>query len=341
MSASTSASRGWATHVDELSCPDCGGGLTATGAEEVRDPAITCQRCHKRFPVIRGIPHFATYLQDQAETASSFGFAWKAFWTGSFDKKSIFGLKTAETKRHVLSCFGIDERQLSGAKMLDAGTGSGRIPMALRDARCVIYGVDIHKSLDLVKDAIASESVRICQADLMKLPFEDGSFDFVWSSGVIHHTPNTASAFAALARKVKPGGRMFISVYSIARHHYRVFRHLLPFAPKLPTWATYALASFIAVPLFVGFNGILLLVRTTRGNQPPPYSVMGFSIEDIEHKSYRSILLNLFDQLHPKYQHEHSVEEVAQWFARNGFVDVVPTNVVGMVEMRGVKRSPG
>lgn len=323
--------------AEELACPECGTSFTTRIGNDTT--AISCPSCGRSYPVRNGIPHFAVQLREQAETASSFGFAWKRFWSGSFDRESVFGLRMDETKRYFLDSFGVEESALRGARVLDAGTGSGRIPMCLRDAGCEVYAVDIHESLDVVKQAIGRESVRFYQADLLKLPFPDGFFDYVWSSGVIHHTPDTAQAFASLARKVKPGGRMFISVYGKMRHHYRMMRHLLPFAPKLPVPVTLLLAATLALPLYAGFNGVLLGVRATVARRGPgPYRVLGFEIENVEPKSYRSILLNIFDQLHPKFQHEHSAEEVASWFERNGFRDIVPTNTVGMIEMRGTRR---
>ena len=66
-------------------------------------------------------------------------------------------------------------------------------------------------------------------------PFKNGYFDVVWCSGVLHHTPDPKEAFQSIARKVKTGGRLFVSVYGKDLHHYRVFRHLLPFARRLPS----------------------------------------------------------------------------------------------------------
>jgi SAM-dependent methyltransferase len=324
-------------HLGELVCPECSAELTIDGSRgSVR--RLECGGCKETYPVVDGVPQFARDLDEQAETARSFGFAWKAFWGGFFDKESVFGLKIAETVAYVLSSLGIREHDLKGARILDAGTGSGRIPMVLKDYGCLVYAVDIHDSLGVVSKAIGHASTRFYQADLLKLPFKDGWFDYVWSSGVIMATPDSARAFRSLASKVRPGGTLFVSVYSTALHHYRLFRRFLPFTPHLPPLANYLLAGLIAVPLYAVFNGILAGVRVARRHTPPPYRVLGFDIEDISHKSYRSIVLNLFDQLHPKFQREHSPEEVRQWFESNDFETIVATNVVGMVEMRGVKR---
>jgi SAM-dependent methyltransferase len=182
-----------------------------------------------------------------------------------------------------------------------------------------------------------ASSAYFFQADLMNLPFEDGFFDIAWSSGVIHHTPDAPQAFGAIARKVKPGGRFFVSVYGKDRHHYRLFRRLFPFARHLPVSLIYLMSVVLALPLFFAFNGALFMVRTLHRNENPPYRFLGFMIENLNYKSYGSIALNLFDQLHPPYQSTHTVDEVQQWFKSNGFCETVVTESIGMVGIRGIK----
>ena len=229
---------------------------------------------------------------------------------------------------------------LNGLKILDAGTGSGRITISLQSSKCVVYAVDIHASLRLVADRLIknTDRARFFLADLFALPFKDSFFDVAWSSGVIHHTPDPAMAFASIAKKVRPGGRLFVSVYGKDLHHYRLFRRLLPFTRRLPASATYLVSVLLSGILFIAFNAALFVVRLLQGNRKPPYRFMGFTVENIDYKSYRSILLNLFDQLHPHYQSEHSIDEVQAWFVSNGFHDTVIVESIGMVGIRGTKQ---
>lgn len=52
------------------------------------------------------------------------------------------------------------------------------------------------------------------------LPFDDNSFDVVYSNGVIHHTPNTAQVVDEILRVLRPGGRAIIMVYAEWSLHY-------------------------------------------------------------------------------------------------------------------------
>ena len=51
------------------------------------------------------------------------------------------------------------------------------------------------------------------QADAESLPFPVDVFDFVYSWGVIHHTPDTEQAASEIMRVCKPGGHIFVMVY--------------------------------------------------------------------------------------------------------------------------------
>ena len=323
--------------LNELVCPACNGPLSLR--QGASGDVLSCTACGKQFPVSPSLVSFTSDLREQTATASTFGFEWKAFWKGFFDKGDVFGLNFDDTARYFLSSTGLNREDLPGLKILDAGTGSGRIPMSLRGSNSQVYAVDIHDGLHLVADRF-KESNGACffRADLFSLPFKDGFFDVAWSSGVIHHTPNPARAFASIARKVKPGGRIFVSVYGKDLHHYRLFRKLLPFTRHMPVYITYLISALLAIPLYVAFNGALLMIRIKNRNQEPPYRFLGFTVESIGYKTYRSILLNLFDQLHPRYQSEHSVDEVQHWFTSNNLGQTIVVESVGMVGIRGIKK---
>jgi SAM-dependent methyltransferase len=55
--------------------------------------------------------------------------------------------------------------------------------------------------------------VRVTQAGFGGIPFEKGSFDFVFSLGVVHHLPDTQAAIAEAASMVKPKGWLLLYIY--------------------------------------------------------------------------------------------------------------------------------
>ncbi len=63
---------------------------------------------------------------------------------------------------------------------------------------------------------------RFVEGSVTALPFEDESFDFVYSHGVIHHVPDTQKAIHEFHRVLRPGGRMLAMVYHRDSLNYRV-----------------------------------------------------------------------------------------------------------------------
>jgi ubiquinone/menaquinone biosynthesis C-methylase UbiE len=61
---------------------------------------------------------------------------------------------------------------------------------------------------------------RFIHHDAETLPFEDRSFDVVYSNGVLHHTPNTAMVVGEMLRVLRPGGRAVVMLYAENSLHY-------------------------------------------------------------------------------------------------------------------------
>lgn len=103
-----------------------------------------------------------------------------------------------------------------GKRVLEVGCGAGtdHMQFARRGAR--IFGVDLSRqSVNMTRARIHLEgySPRLSNTDAENLPFPDDSFDYVYSWGVIHHTPETPRTVAEIHRVLKPGGRICIMVY--------------------------------------------------------------------------------------------------------------------------------
>jgi ubiquinone/menaquinone biosynthesis C-methylase UbiE len=102
-------------------------------------------------------------------------------------------------------------RDLSGA-VLEVGAGTGvtlpHYPKSV--ARLVLCEPDAHmrRKLETKVDASALRNIEISGAPLDSLPFRAGEFDAVVSSLVLCSVPEQPAALAAIARVLKPGGRL-------------------------------------------------------------------------------------------------------------------------------------
>jgi len=110
-----------------------------------------------------------------------------------------------------------------GERVLDLGCGFGRHAFeALRRGADVVAVDRSAAELEQVESlfrAMAAEGeaprgtlARAVRADLLSLPFPDASFDAVIASEVLEHIPDDSGAISEIARVVRPGGRVAVTV---------------------------------------------------------------------------------------------------------------------------------
>lgn len=107
--------------------------------------------------------------------------------------------------------------RLPGARVLEIGCGMGLHTELMAKAGARVTAIDITPSaVEATRKRLAlkglAADVRECDAE--HLPFEAGSFDFVWSWGVIHHSANTARVVREIARVATPEGEARVMVYN-------------------------------------------------------------------------------------------------------------------------------
>ncbi|MEV5979539.1 class I SAM-dependent methyltransferase [Streptomyces sp. NPDC052114] len=97
-----------------------------------------------------------------------------------------------------------------GARVLDAGCGTGRALPALREAvgaSGVVLGVDLTPAmLEAATRAGRDRDGRLLLSDVTRLPLRAESLDAVFGAGLISHLPAPAENLRELRRVVRPGG---------------------------------------------------------------------------------------------------------------------------------------
>ncbi len=97
---------------------------------------------------------------------------------------------------------------------LDIGCGTGRWTKFLTNKVGFIEAIDPSNAIFAADKLLGNiENVRLSKASTETIPFEDETFDFAMSVGVLHHIPDTQQAMKDCVKKVKKGGYFYCYLY--------------------------------------------------------------------------------------------------------------------------------
>ncbi len=314
-----------ATAVEFLVCPACKADLEpsvhAQEGLEVVEGSLSCRACRAQYPILRGVPRFV----NASAYASSFGYQWNRFRSVQLD--SVNGTKESEVMLGATT--GWRDEDYRGRLVLDAGVGAGRFAEVVANKGGEVVGIDLTTAVDAAYLNVGlHERVHLVQADIFAMPFREGTFDLAYSIGVLHHTPDTRSAFERVAATVKKGGGFAVYLYAgygLARHFSDMIRKV---TTRLPLRMMVAISA-IAVPLYYLYR------------LPVLGKVLHLLCPISLHPEWRWRWLDTFDWYTPRYQWKFLYPEVFRWFRTNGFLDIEVFD--DPIRMRGVRtdRCPG
>ena len=109
--------------------------------------------------------------------------------------------------------------------LLDLGCGSGQIVCEFRKRGLNASGVDFDLPAEGMLRELGADSFRRIEEKPYRIPFDNQSFDFVFSNEVLEHVSDHRPVFAEMARVLKPGGvglHYFPPKYAPLEVHTRV-----------------------------------------------------------------------------------------------------------------------
>src|SRR5712675_1106397 len=117
---------------------------------------------------------------------------------------------------HIVRC--LDGIDFKDKRTLEIGLGQGA------DSEQIIRRGALWSGIDLTTESVNRVRVRLTlrhlpfeelkQGSVIALPFDDNSFDIVYSHGVLHHVPDIGQAQKEISRVLKPGGELIVMVYA-------------------------------------------------------------------------------------------------------------------------------
>jgi SAM-dependent methyltransferase len=306
--------------LEFLACPRCAGALrsepTRTNGEEVLEGTLRCRGCAAAYAIRGGIPRMVpdTLTARERATSRAFGVQWKML-------AALSGVFRAEFQSYLDP---LPVSDVQGLAVLDAGCGMGKFSFAAAEsgARAVI-ALDLSESVEVAYGNLrALPNAHVVQGSIYQLPFRAGAFDFAFSIGVLHHTPDPEKSFQQLVPLVRPGGRLFVWVYALEGNEFFV-RWLDPLRAavfsRLPSWINRVAASALALPLwaviqlvYVPLGGRAVVLRLPYAEYFLYFSRLGLG----------TFWGTVYDKLAPPISFYLTRDEVRRWMEGAGLTEL-------------------
>lgn len=202
----------------------------------------------------RNIYCFSTNLHDKnldETVVNSFGEEWEKFNEFKDDEISKIGNVYFDI---------VDDKILNkDAYGIDIGCGTGRWTKFLSDKIGFMEAIDPSKAIFAADMLIGKKSnIRLSMASTDNIPFDDETFDFGMSVGVLHHIPNTEQALKDCVKKIKYGGYFYIYLYYNFENKGILFKTLFYFVnlirlvvSKLPKRLKQIVCDLLAVLIYM------------------------------------------------------------------------------------------
>jgi len=317
--------------LDLLACPECGGDLhTSDPGQEIDHGELRCLLCARSYPIVKGIPRFVP----ADNYAKSFGLQWLRFRQTQLDSHSGVPISRERFVRQS----GWTEADLKGALVLDVGCGAGRFAEIALGGGAEVVAVDYSAAVDACRANLPNPALHVVQADVYRLPFKRGRFDFVYCFGVLQHTPDVRSAFMSLPAQLKPGGRLAIDVYPKLRLNVLWPKYWLrPLTRRLAPDRLFRLVER-AVPA-------LWWLSTALGRAPGIGRKLRYLVPVVNYEGIYPLtqaqlrewaVLDTFDMLAPAHDHPQSASALREWFTAAG-LSQVEVHRSGFLVGRGVR----
>jgi SAM-dependent methyltransferase len=250
-------------------------------------------------------------MPTQQRTKSTYTLQWNRFRI----------LRPEEDRATFETRTGLDPGALGDARVLDAGCGMGRYLRIAASAGASLVGLDLSWSLLAARELTADlPRVALVRGDLLRPPLAEGSFDHIYSLGVLDHTPDPRAAFLRLARLLRPGGRIVVWVYPKEK----------PLVERIMD-AHRAVSTRLPLPVLVALSRLSApiggLKRRLMSSRRRPVQRLGVALHALTigvsmHPDPEVRVCDTLDWYAPRFASRHTRDEVAAWFREAGLVDL-------------------
>jgi len=267
----------------------------------------------KEYPIRQGIPRF---VPDDGYT-ESFGLQWNRFRRIQLDSANARHDSRDRFDQEV----GWTANDLAAKWTLDAGCGSGRFSEVAAERGAKVIAMDYSGAIDAAAENLRRfPNVHAIQGDLLNPPVRPQTVDFVYSLGVVQHTPDRDRALSSMLALLPPGGRFAFTIYRRRWYTRLNAKYLVrPLTRRLPPGKLLRLLERV-MPVLFSVTSVLFSI-------PGAGRFFNFMIPVANYVDkracarelrYQEALLDTFDMLSPAYDCPLNPREVRRLLDRLG-----------------------
>lgn len=319
-----------------LRCPQTGARLELQSAEyedgRVKAGWLVSLGGPQRYAVRKFIPRFVT----ESNYADNFGMQWNLFRQTQLDSYSGHPISADRFWKATAWKPG----ELSGQWVLDCGCGAGRFAEVALGAGAKVVALDYSGAVDACYANLKHHpNLHVVQGDIYALPFVRDFFPFVYSLGVLQHTPDVAKAVLALPPLAAKKGMLCVDFYERNWKSKLLPKYWLrPLTKRMPRVRLFELLQRWVprlLPVSMGLGDIpiagLFLKRLV-----PVANYKG--ILPLSNKQLQEwALLDTFDWLAPEFDNPQTATTVRDWLQQAGLEEI---EVLKAVHLVGRGRKP-
>ncbi|MFL6726953.1 MAG: class I SAM-dependent methyltransferase [Sphingomicrobium sp.] len=211
------------------------------------------------------------------------------------------------------------------AEGFDLGCGSGRWADLVSQRVSMLHCIDAsEQAIDIARRRLAGRvGVRFHRASVDDMPLPDGSQDFGYSLGVLHHVPDTEAGLAHCVRKLKAGAPFLLYLYYSLDNRPRWYRVLWKGTDfvrrgisRAPFWARKRTTELIALGVYWP------LARAAKLAERLGRDVRNFPLSNYRHTSFYTMRTDALDRFGTRLEHRFSRDEIEQMMIAAGLTDI-------------------
>jgi 2-polyprenyl-3-methyl-5-hydroxy-6-metoxy-1,4-benzoquinol methylase len=249
---------------------------------------------HNRYPIHNNIPRFVP----QTNYADNFGMQWNHFRQTQLDSYSGHSISANRSWKAT----GWSPDVHKGKWVLNIECGAGRFAEVALNSGAKVVAFDYTSAVDACYANLKHHpNLHVVQGDIYALPLSRNTFSFVYSLGVLQHTPDVAVAFAAMPPMVKNGGRLCVDFYEKSwKSLFRLKCWLRPLTKRMSKASLFSLLQRVVLgPLPLGrVLGSVPLVGSALKRMVPVVNYYGtLPLNGQQYEEWS--LLDTFDWLSP------------------------------------------